>query len=137
MNRNEYRVTAPVLVRDIRSFCQRNEGVVVTGHDYLHVAVRLQDSGEPLGRIQRKNLFRKVLTGDAATIDSTMAWINNDNGRVGDGTHGHQDRKRQENNSLGEKMVRHEQSENRNRAKMPPLVALAAFVSSRYLAVAI
>jgi hypothetical protein len=81
-----------------------------------------QDSGEPLARVQSKNLFCKILTGDAATIDSTMSWINNDNGRVGDGTHGHQDRKHQENNSLGEKMVRHEAIAKLNRAKMPPQV---------------
>jgi hypothetical protein len=44
----------------------------------------LQDSGEPLAGVQRKNLFSKLLTGDAATIELTMSWINNDNGRVRD-----------------------------------------------------
>jgi hypothetical protein len=37
-----------------------------------------------------------------------MSGINNDNGRVGDGIHGHQNRKDQENNGLGEKIVLHE-----------------------------
>src|ERR1700730_597045 len=103
MNRNENRVPSPVLVRDFGSFRQRNERVVVTGHYHLEITIRLQDSGEPLPRVQRKILFCKLLTGDAATIDSTMSRINNDNGTVRDGTHGHQDRKHQENNSLGEK----------------------------------
>jgi len=57
VNRNEYRVASPVLVRDIRSFRQRNERVVVTRHHHFDVAVRPQDSGEPLARVQRKNLL--------------------------------------------------------------------------------
>jgi hypothetical protein len=44
----------------------------------------LQDSGEPLAGVQRKNLFSKLLTGNAATIELTMSWKNNDNGRVRD-----------------------------------------------------
>jgi len=40
MNPNEYRVASPVLVRDIRSFRQRNERVVVAGHHHFDVAVR-------------------------------------------------------------------------------------------------
>ena len=107
MNRNEYRVTSPVLVRDIGPFRQRNEPVVLTGHHHLDDATRSEDPGEPLTRVQRKNLLRKLLTGNTAAILSTVTRVKHYNAGAGDRTHGYQDRAYCGDHRLEEKTVLH------------------------------